>query len=152
VKNGASLTTAKLATIANTVTHGLNSSFILKFTSLLNATTCNNKATVRDQFSVLLLMFNVSADNVYYCANLFFYINVHFFVAYGVGDEMQQLNPDGAPSLLSDMINNALPPPMIKDVKNNELAVSTKRSSSFLLSYSSLSPFVAVLFKSITKW
>ena len=37
---------------------------------------------------------------------------------------MQQVNPDGAPSILSDMINNALPPPMVKDAKTNELAVS----------------------------
>jgi len=43
---------------------------------------------------------------------------------YGLGDEMQQINPDGNPSILSDMINNALPPPMIKDAKTNELAVS----------------------------
>lgn len=38
---------------------------------------------------------------------------------------MQSLNPnETTPSLLSDMINNALPPPLMKDVKNNELAVS----------------------------
>lgn len=46
-------------------------------------------------------------------------------LAYGVGDDLQSLNPsDATPSLLSDMINNALPPPLMKDVKNNELTVS----------------------------
>lgn len=48
-------------------------------------------------------------------------IEYHLFIAYGVGDELQQMNPDG-PSLLSDMIGNALNP--MKDIKNNELTVS----------------------------
>lgn len=44
-------------------------------------------------------------------------------IAYGVGDELQ-LNPDG-PSMLSDMMgNHPLPPPLMKDMKNNELNVS----------------------------
>ena len=45
-------------------------------------------------------------------------------LAYFLGDELQQINPDGNPSILSDMINNALPPPMVKDAKTNELTVS----------------------------
>lgn len=45
-------------------------------------------------------------------------------LVFGLGDELQQINPDGNPSILSDMINNALPPPMVKDAKTNELAVS----------------------------
>lgn len=53
--------------------------------------------------------------------------NVNFmFIAYGVGDELQQLNlnPDG-PSMLSDMMgNHPMPPPLMKDMKNNELNVS----------------------------
>jgi hypothetical protein len=58
----------------------------------------------------------------FYLINLKFLI-FYFLTAYGVGDELQGLNPDATPSMLSDMINNALPPPF-KDVKNNELAVS----------------------------
>ncbi|KAG5674006.1 hypothetical protein PVAND_003999 [Polypedilum vanderplanki] len=60
-----------------------------------------------------------------YCPRSVFCAFAHV-QSYGVGDELQQLNPDAAPSLLSDMINNALPPPMTKDVKNNELAYFSK--------------------------
>ncbi|XP_070491136.1 RING finger protein unkempt isoform X14 [Chironomus tepperi] len=58
-----------------------------------------------------------------YCPRSVFcaFAHVQFF---GLGDELQQINPDGNPSILSDMINNALPPPMVKDAKTNELAVS----------------------------
>jgi E3 ubiquitin-protein ligase UNKL len=61
--------------------------------------------------------------------NLFLYLCLfHFtikylFTAYGVGDEL--LNPDAPQALLSEIISNALPQPMMKDVKmNNELSVS----------------------------
>lgn len=49
------------------------------------------------------------------------------FIAYGVGDELQQLNPDG-PSMLSDMMGNHPLPPLMKDMKNNELNVSLQSS------------------------
>lgn len=42
--------------------------------------------------------------------------------AYGVGDEL--LNPDAPQQLLSEIISNALPQPMMKDGKMNELSVS----------------------------
>lgn len=50
------------------------------------------------------------------------------FIAYGVGDELQQLNPDG-PSMLSDMMGNHPLPPLMKDMKNNELNVSLQSSN-----------------------
>lgn len=77
-----------------------------------------------------LLTFNVRFHDLFGISVSFhhhYFVFVVFYfllLAYGVGDEMQQVNPDAPPSILSDMINNALPPPMIKDAKTNELAVS----------------------------
>lgn len=46
-----------------------------------------------------------------------------FLSAYGVGDEL--LNPEAPQALLSEIISNALPQPLMKDGKmNNELSVS----------------------------
>lgn len=50
-------------------------------------------------------------------------IDLIFFSAYGVGDEL--MNPDAPQALLSDIISNALPQPMMKDGKmNSDLSVS----------------------------
>lgn len=50
--------------------------------------------------------------------------NNFVILAYGVGDDL--LNPDAPQALLSDIISNALPQPMMKDGKmNNELSVSS---------------------------
>jgi hypothetical protein len=45
--------------------------------------------------------------------------------ACGFGDEL--LNPEANPALLSEIISNALPQPMLKDGKLNELSVSCRR-------------------------
>jgi len=77
------------------------------------------------------------------------FLRILFFAAYG--DEM--LNPDAPPSLLSDIISNALPQPLIKDGKlNNELSVSKILSDHFCLESQQIFITVLVLFKSITKW
>lgn len=56
--------------------------------------------------------------------NNFFDVPMFSFVpAYGIGDEL--LNPDAPQQLLSEIISNALPQPMMKDGKMNELSVSS---------------------------
>lgn len=116
-KNGASPTTVRLETTANIVTHGLNSSFIRKSINPPNVMTFSNKDIVRGQFSAHLLMFNVS-----FCSCESSFVNFGILPAYGVGDEL--LNPDAPQALLSEIISNALPQPMMKDGKMNDLSVS----------------------------
>lgn len=69
--------------------------------------------------------------------------------AYGVGDEL--LNADAPQALLSEIISNALPQPMMKDGKmNNELSVSRAFLASPRLCQL-IENSLSVLFKSITK-
>lgn len=84
--------------------------------------TFNSRDIALVRFSVHLLMFNVSYIQLCLWRRQFDFLFV--LAAYGVGDEL--LNPDAPPSLLSDIISNALPQPMMKDGKmNNELSVSS---------------------------
>lgn len=69
-------------------------------------------------------MFNVSFSHKNRVSRCIDDVIFSIFLAYGVGDEL--LNPDAPQALLSDIISNALPQPMMKDGKmNNELSVSS---------------------------
>lgn len=83
----------------------------------------NSKAIVRAQFSAHSLMFNVSLVYSLFLESFRTWFSDTIVSAYGIGDDV--LNPDAPQALLSDIISNALPQPIMKDGKmNNDLSVS----------------------------